>query len=208
MNTFSFDLLPFLVAPILFNLWLYLGYVIHNPPVLMPPNFNDKIFLAGVIIIPVGFLLSNITIFILRIWFWIIRGCPVRRWRLESIDGDNFEAIARGEVKKQILDIIGPSRDFDANFNLYILAVYTNEKFNKHLQQWFVRRDKVFTTLCNCITALFSAYLLGRLFFGFYDYDFSWLIATFFMAAIFYFNARITRKQLYGLVNFASYRKL
>jgi len=153
--------LRFLIPPFVLAASVYLGAVLD--PGIDIAAFYQKVSAisglssligivasGGVAVIALGFVLSSVSIFLLRL--------------ISTIRGLDYEAHVSKESFSKIWKSFGLTSEPEPKLSLYVLAAYDHAVLPTPLNLWMGRRWTTFMVSCHCVIALFGAHLVGTLF--------------------------------------------
>ncbi len=144
---------------------------------------------GGVAVIAVGFLISSISVFFLRILFRVF-------WR------QDYEA----HLPPDALERVGQAIDFKAKLDkrhmLYAVATYDHAVLPHSLHDWIARRWNTFIVSSNCCVALLLSFLFG-IALG-VNGEWLWILPSVFLIVVLAINANKSRQQTMEMLAFLS----
>lgn len=149
------------------------------------------IFFAGsASVIAMGFIISSISIIILRLISFLFGRYT-------------YEAALDEETLKRIWGKINTTIPFDIAKILFVAATYNHDKLSPRIHEWIMRRWNSFHISFHSFVSLLLSHLLGAIFR--INESLCWLIVTATLCGIFLINAIISWKETMGMVEFQSH---
>lgn len=197
--------LRWLIPPFFSFAFLFLGA--HLGCVLDYSFFQSELFtknttavVAALIAIPtattlpLGFLISTVSILLLHLVFFISNGFKFRI----------YEAVLSDEVWDRIWSKLGPVPPRTDKLKLYAAATFDHELLPSGVHEWLFRRWTTFNLSFHSCIAVLLAYFLGRLI-GI-PRTTSWELISLSVILPLLINATIAWHQTMGMIQFQSHR--
>lgn len=145
-------------------------------------------------VLPLGFLISSISIQVLRLIFFISNGLKPR----------NYEAVLSDETWERIWRKLGPVPPRTEKLSLYAAATFDHELLPPGIHEWLFRRWTTFNVSFHSSSALLLAYIIGRVI-GI-PRTISWEIITSSVVLLLLVNAIVAWRQTMAMIEFQSHR--
>lgn len=110
---------------------------------------------SGAVVIAFGFVISTISISVLRFCFWCYSKCTGR--------SAHFEVTVSSDCLKRLLPVLGlpVSEDNDKSKMFYAVITFDHEKLPPHVHEWLRRRWSAFLISSHSVVALGFALFFG-----------------------------------------------
>lgn len=185
----------FFIPPFIFFLSLFWGGYLSEPT---PPwiteykteNLLGLVAALGVSAIPLGFLISTISIFILRLLSHLLR----RRTYEVSVDDD---------TRQRIRNRLGQVPELDRNWEFYEIASFDHGLLPNGVNRWIARRWTTFNVSAHSCVAVLIAYVLAPLLS--ISWSWGWSLSTAVVIVMLYINARISYRETMRMIEFQSH---
>ncbi len=145
---------------------------------------------GSVAVIPLGFLIGSISVFLVRIFFGFKRS--------------NYEATLSDDCLKRIWAQLNTDQKFNQKLTFYAAATFDHEVLDKGIHEWIMRRWNSFNVSIHSCTALLLAHLFGGVFL--IGQDPRWLLLTFVLVLILFANGATAWRETMGMLDFQSHR--
>ena len=145
-------------------------------------------------VLPLGFLISSISIHLLRLVFLISNRFKPRI----------YEAVISDEAWDRIWSKLGPIPPRTEKLKLYAAATFDHELLPLAIHEWMFRRWTTFNLSFHSSTALILAYIIGRLL-GI-PRTIQWEVITSLVVILLLINAIIAWRQTMAMIEFQSHR--
>ena len=181
----------FLLASLLWG--AYLGGI-DLAPVLQPDTAKEVLGLlaaAAVAILPVGFLISSISVTFLGL---LARVCRK----------PTYEAVLKDSTLDRIWPQLGTRQTKDASLNLYAAATFDHELLAPGIHTWLLRRWNHFNVATHSIVALGLAHTVAPVFS--IPQTWAWLATTAVSIGLFTWTGFNAWRQTMEMLEFQSYR--
>jgi len=147
---------------------------------------------TAVVVIPLGFLISSLTVALLTVSFWLARR-------------PSYEAVLSDSTLDRIWHQLGTTHSRNKNLILYAAVTFDHELLPTGIHTWLFRRWNSFNVATNSIIALFIAHGLGRVFS--IRQVCAWWISTLVLVGPLLFTSIKAWRETMEMVDFQSYRK-
>lgn len=178
-------------------LWgAYLDPSVKLAPLLLPASAQSLLGVlaaATVCVLPLGFLLSAISILLLRILFSLSRN-------------PGYEARITAEALRRIWPQLHTNSPFDTNHTLYAVATYDHELLSNGIHSWLMRRWNLFNVSIHSAVSVVLAHGVGALL-GL-SQNRRWTAFTSLIVVILLANAIVAWRQTMAMIEFQSQRDL
>lgn len=188
----------FVIPPFfLFASLLWGRYLAHGdlPPIFRPETAKEVLGLlaaTAVIVIPVGYLISTISVNLLR-GIALIARTPT------------YEAVFDEETLGRIWVQLGAKQAQNKAATLYAATTFDHELLSEGVHMWLLRRWNSFNVAASSIVALSLALLFAPVFS--IGRGCGWWLSTFIVAGILLVTAYKAWREVMGMIEFQSYRQ-
>jgi hypothetical protein len=163
-------------------------------PIFKPETAKEVLGLlaaAAVAIVPVGFLISTLSVALLRV-LWVITRSPTD------------EAVLSDSTLERIWDQLASTQAKDKKLTLYAAATFDHELLAPGIHKWLIRRWNSFNVATHSIVALVLAHAFAPIFS--IPQVCAWWVSTLALVALLLFTALNARHETMGMIEFQSYR--
>jgi hypothetical protein len=181
----------------LFASLLWGAYLAHRDlsPIFKPETAKEMLGVlaaAAVAIIPLGFLLSTLSVMLLRLLALIART-------------PTYEAVLKDPVLERIWSQLKTTQAKDKKLTLYAAATFDHELLESGIHTWLLRRWNSFNVATHSIVALLVAHVLAPIFS--IPQVCTWWVSTTALVAVLFVNALCAWRETMRMIEFQSYRQ-
>jgi hypothetical protein len=181
----------------LFASLLWGAYLAHRDlsPIFKPEAAKEVLGVlaaAAVAIIPVGFLISTLSVMLLRLLALVART-------------PTYEAVLEDSALEHIWSQLKSTQAKDKKLTLYAAATFDHELLQAGIRTWLLRRWNSFNVATHSIVALLLAHVLAPIFA--IPQVCTWWVSTVALVAVLFVNALCAWRETMRMIEFQSYRQ-
>jgi hypothetical protein len=155
-------------------------------------NLLGVLAAAAVVVVPVGFLISALSVLVLRL--------------LAYLGGEpTYEAVLSDDTIKRVWAQLGTQQDKDNRLVLYAAATFDHELLEPGIHTWLMRRWNSFNVAAHSIIALLLAH--GAAFVFSIPQSWGWAASTLVLIAILFVAAYDAWHETMTMIDFQSHRR-
>jgi len=165
-------------------------------PILKPGTAKEVLGLlaaAAVAIVPMGFLISTLSVTLLRVLLVLIARLPT------------YEASLSNSTLDRIWPQLQSTQPKDRKLTLYAAATFDHELLAAGIHRWLLRRWNSFNVATHSIVALLLAHLVAPLFS--IPQAREWWLSTLVLFGLLFLTARNAWRETMAMIEFQSYRQ-
>ena len=181
----------------LFASLLWGAYLAHRDlsPIFKPETAKEVLGVlaaTAVAIIPVGLLLSTLSVLLLRLLAMIART-------------PTYEAVLEDSTLERIWSQLNSTQTKDKKLTLYAAATFDHELLTSGIHTWLLRRWNSFNVVTHSIVALLVAHVLAPIFS--IPQVCAWWVSTTALVAVLFVNALCAWRETMRMIEFQSSRQ-